>query len=70
MSVTAGLGKMRQAAKDLRWQWAEVQSAWKDENCRRFQENTIEPLLARLRTVELAMGHISSVMQQARHDCE
>jgi len=70
MSVTAGLGKLRHAAKDLRWQWAEVQSAWRDENCRLFQEKHIEPLLARLHAVELALGHMGSVLQQARHDCE
>jgi hypothetical protein len=69
MSVTAGLGRLRRAAKDLRTQWGEVKTVWHDENCRRFGENHIEPLLARLRTVELAMGHIAAVLQRARHDC-
>lgn len=70
MSVTAGLGKLKEAAKDLRAQWNEVKGCWQDENTRHFQENHIEPLLARLRMVELAMGHIASVLQQARRDCE
>ncbi len=70
MSVTAGLGKLKQAAKDLRIQWAEVRSAWQDDNSRRFQEDRIEPLLARLRMVELAMAQMASVLQQARRDCE
>jgi hypothetical protein len=69
MSVTAGLGKLKHAAKDLRLQWGEVQSTWHDDNCRRFQENHVEPLLDRLRMVELALGHMASVLQQARHDC-
>ncbi len=70
MSVTAGLGKLKQAAKDLRIQWAEVRSAWQDDNSRRFQEDRVEPLLARLRMVELAMAQMASVLQQARRDCE
>ncbi len=70
MSVTAGLGKLKQAGKDLRVQWNEAKGAWQDENTRLFQQNKIEPLLQRLRMVEMAMGQIASVLQQARHDCE
>jgi hypothetical protein len=70
MSVTAGLGKLKQAGKDVRSAWADATSAWRDENCRLFQENHIDPLLARLHAVELALGHMASVLQQARNDCE
>ena len=68
--MNAGLGKLRRAAKDLRAQWSEVRLAWHDENTRRFEQKHVVPLLARLRTVELAMGHIATVLQKARHDCE
>ncbi len=70
MSVVAGIGKLREAAKQLRQQWAEVQSDWHDENTRLFHENHIEPLLARVRAVELAMSQMSATAQKARHDCE
>jgi len=70
MSVNAGLGKLRRAAKDLRAQWSEAKDAWHDENMRRFEQRYLAPLLTRLRTVELTMGHMASVLQKVRHDCE
>jgi hypothetical protein len=70
VSVTAGLGKLRSAAKDLRLQWNEVQAAWHDENTRRFQARYIEPLFVRVRMVELALAQMASVLEKARHDCE
>ena len=70
MSVTASLGKLKNAAKDLHLQWSEVQAFWYDENARHLQTNYLEPLLARVRMVELAMGQIAAVLQKARHDCE
>ncbi len=70
MSVTAGIGKLRDSAKQLRQQWNEVQSAWHDDNARRFHENHIEPLLARVRMLELAMAQMAATMQKARGDCE
>ncbi len=69
MSVTAGLGKLRVSAKELRVHWNEVQATWHDENCRLFAENHVEPLLNCVRKVELALAHMASVVQQARHDC-
>ena len=70
MSTSAGLGKLKQAAKDLRMQWNETQAAWHDENSQRFEERYVIPLLARVRTVELALSHIAAVLQEVRHDCE
>ena len=70
MSTNAGLGKLKQAAKDLKTQWDETRAAWHDENSRRFEEHYVVPLLARLRTVELTMAHMASVLQEVRHDCE
>ena len=70
MSVNAGLGKLTRAGKDLRAQWSEVKGAWHDENTRRFEQRYLAPLLIRLRTVELTMGHMASVLQKVRHDCE
>jgi hypothetical protein len=70
MSANAGLGKLKQAAKDLRVQWDETRGAWRDENCEQFEERVITPLLNRVRTVELALGHMAAVLQQVRHDCE
>lgn len=70
MSVIAGLGKLRQATKDLRAQWSEAKTAWHDENTRRFEERQLAPLLTRLRTVELTLRHMATILQKVRHDCE
>ncbi len=70
MSVIAGIGKLRDSAKSLRQQWSEVQGQWHDENARLFYVNQIEPLLARVRAVELAMSQIAATSQKARHECE
>ena len=70
MSVTAGLGRLRRAGKDLRAQWGEVKTAWHDENSRRFEARYIAPFLSQARRVELTMAHMATILQKVRHDCE
>lgn len=70
MSVTVGIGKLRDSSKTLILQWREVQSSWQDDNAVRFFENHVEPLLAQLRVVELAMSHMAANVHKARRDCE
>lgn len=70
MSTGAGLGKLKQAAKDLRVQWTDTRAAWHDENSRQFDERFISPLLARLQKMELMLAHIGAVLQKVRRDCE
>jgi len=70
VSVSASLGKLKQNAKDLRVQWLEARQFWRDENSRCFEEQFLAPLFAQLRRAELAMGHMASILQKARRDCE
>ena len=70
MSVVAGLGKIKRAAKDLRRQWAEVKVSWYDRNSQVFEEKYISPLLTRLKTMEMTMGNMATTLQKARRDCE
>ena len=70
MSVIAGIAKLRDSSKKLRQQWLEVQNSWRDENARRFHENHLEPLLAQLKMVELAMSQMATSVHHARRDCE
>lgn len=70
MSVNAGLGKLRRAAKDLRTHWSTVKVTWRDENSRRFEDKYLNPLLVRLRMLELTMGRMATVLQKTRQDCE
>ena len=70
MSVIAGIAKLRDSTKKLRREWLEVQTSWQDENARRFHENHLEPLLAQVRIVEMAMSHMAATVHKARRDCE
>jgi hypothetical protein len=70
MSTSAGLGKLKKAAKELRAQWGETHGAWHDENSRRFEEDFVVPLLARLEKVELTLAQLGSVLQRVHRDCQ
>jgi hypothetical protein len=70
MSTSAGLGKLKAAAKDLSTHWGEAHAVWHDENSQRFEEDFIAPLLARVRKVEMTLAHMAAVLQELRHDCE
>ena len=70
MSVRGGAGLLKRAEKDLRLRWHEVTDAWRDENCRRFEAEHVEPLLRRLRAVEHAMAQMATVVENCRRDCQ
>ena len=70
MSVIAGLGKLERVDKDLRRAWAEVRMSWYDRNSDAFEEKYIAPLQARLKSMKLLMGTMSTALQKARRDCE
>jgi len=69
MSVSGGIGKMKQARQILQAQWDETSSAWQDENSRRFEERVIAPLLTRVRQVEQALGQMDVILHEVRRDC-
>ncbi len=70
MNVQSGCGKLRQAAQDLLSCWEGVRGVWHDDNSRRFDEQTLRPMVARLMTVEKVMGHMNELLNQARRESE
>lgn len=70
MSVRSGQAKLNRAAKDLLARWDAIKAIWYDENSRKFEENHLEPLRAKLRSAEVALAHMDAVLNQIRHDCE
>ncbi|HVP11907.1 MAG TPA: hypothetical protein VMV94_12065 [Phycisphaerae bacterium] len=70
MSASAGLGKLKKAAKELRAQWEETHGVWHDDISRRFEEDLVIPLMARLEKVELTLSHMGAVLQRMHRDCE
>ena len=69
MSLTTGVGNVRHAARTLRARWSEVKRVWYDQNSQQFEEKHVGPVLARLRTLELTMGHMATILQKVRRDC-
>ena len=70
MSVNSGLGKVHRASVDLGVKWDEIKSVWRDQNSRKFEEDILTPLLARLRAAEAAMGQMEDTLYKLRRDCE
>lgn len=70
MSLPSGIGKLRDASKHLLQQWHEAQSSWQDENARQFYEQCLEPLLAQVRMVELAMSQMATTLHKVHRDCQ
>lgn len=70
MSVSGGLGKLKQAAKTLRIEWDEVRAAWHDENAVRFEKDVIELLLTRLRDAESAIANLDNMLHEMHRDCD
>ena len=69
MSASGGLGKLKQAAKDLKIEWEQARAVWNDENSRKFEQNFVLPFLTRVRNAETAMAHLDAVLQEVRRDC-
>ena len=70
MSVSGGLSKLKQAAKTLRMEWDEAQTAWRDENAARFEKNVVLPLLTRLRDAETTIANLDTILRELHRDCD
>ena len=70
MSVNTGLIKIENASKDLRARWNRTISIWDDENCRKFEENQLRPLMSRLDKAVEALGRMDVVVNQVKRDCK
>ncbi|MBN2129002.1 MAG: hypothetical protein JW741_05870 [Sedimentisphaerales bacterium] len=69
MSAIESRAKLVQAAKKLRREWAQVQEMWRDENCRQFEKNYMEPLEADVRAAVVAFERVGTMLHNAQQDC-
>ena len=69
MSVIDGRIRLIEAAKLIKLDWQQVQEAWRDENCRHFDESFISPLEKEIRQTAQAMEQMGNALTRARHDC-
>ena len=69
MSVQAGQGKLARASKELLNRWNDTKAVWRDNNSKQFEDKFLNPLMAKLRTTEKAMGHMTEVLSKLKRDC-
>jgi hypothetical protein len=58
-----------QAAKKLMADWEQVQDAWRDDNCRRFDKRYMTPLQASIRAAAQALERMETMLEGAQQDC-
>ena len=69
MSVIDGRIRLVEAAKLIKLDWQQVKEAWRDDNCRHFDEGFISPLEKEIRQTAQAMEQMGNALARARHDC-
>jgi len=69
VSVIDGRIRLIEAAKRIKLDWQRVKEAWRDDNCRRFDETFISPLEREIRQTTQAMEQMGNALGRARRDC-
>ena len=70
MSVYESRGQIAKAMKTLMLRWQETRSDWDDSVSSAFEKNFLEMLEMDVKNAMGAMDQMSSVLQQARKECE
>ncbi|MCG8405590.1 MAG: hypothetical protein MI923_10375 [Phycisphaerales bacterium] len=69
MSVRSGQAKINHALKELFHDWYNVQSVWRDEMGRKFEEKHLMPIKLRIRAADKTMSHMAALLVKVRRDC-
>jgi len=69
MSAIESRAKLVQAAKKLKRQWEQARELWRDENCRQFEKDVMEPLEADVRAAVVAFERVGTMLHNAQQDC-
>ncbi len=70
MGVYEGRGLLGKQIKQLQTVWSRTHVDWDDANAREFEERFLQPLERDVRFAVSAMDHMTSMMAQAKRDCE
>ena len=62
--------RLTRAAKDLREQWNETSSDWKDKNHDDFEAKYVQPLAPRITLLLAAVNSLSEVLERAERELE
>ena len=66
--LQAGLGQLAHAHRQLDAAWTAVQAHWNDEAGRKFEEQHLREIPARLRLFVAAVQRLSVAVEQAERD--
>tara|TARA_R110000850_G_scaffold66959_13_gene148618 strand:+ start:631 stop:801 length:171 start_codon:yes stop_codon:yes gene_type:complete len=50
--------------------WQETQEIWRDQKCREFDSNYMQPLFDAVENSVSAMEDLEKILQKLRNDCE
>jgi hypothetical protein len=68
--LTSGAAKISSAYKTLKVRWDNTKEHWHDDNCRRFEENYIDPLEPQINAALEAISRLAEVLGRAEQECE
>ena len=69
MSMHSAHARLKRAEKELVIRWDMTQQYWHDENARKFAQERLDPLLARVRAAHDAMVHLEIILTTLRSEC-
>jgi hypothetical protein len=68
--LTSGAAKISAAYKTLKVRWENTKEHWHDDNCRKFEENYIDPLEPQINAALEAIVRLAEVLGRAEQECE
>lgn len=69
MSAIQGRERLVLAAKQLLADWQVLKETWRDENCRQFEQTTVNLLESEIRAATAALDRAQAAMHNARQEC-
>ncbi len=67
--VSGGDGALDQALRDLMAEWADCESAWRDDARRDFAENHLDPIAERARAAVIAIKRLDALLREGIQRC-
>jgi hypothetical protein len=67
--LQTGLGQLAHASQQLAEAWTAAKAQWSDEASRKFEEQHLREIPARLRLLVAATQRLAVAVEQAERDC-
>ena len=70
MSVRGSAGNLGLAAKDLKFQWEQTETYWRDAKSEDFAERYLYPIADHVARARAVMEELDLLIKKVRSDCE